>query len=102
MKDGDLARARMNEAEACFILAARNYNDKTAADGNFHFHFQVLIFSIKKYARKNVMIYIFYSILFNFFFQLYYRAYHIAFVGGEGFCSKCATIRSNISVSQKQ
>lgn len=32
LKDGDLARARMNEAEACFILAARNYNDKTAAD----------------------------------------------------------------------
>lgn len=32
MKDGDLARARMNEAEACFILAARNYADKTAAD----------------------------------------------------------------------
>lgn len=29
----------MNEAEACFILAARNYNDKTAADGIF-FHFQ--------------------------------------------------------------
>lgn len=32
MKDTDLIRARMNEAEACFILAARNYADKTAAD----------------------------------------------------------------------
>ncbi|XP_056631344.1 potassium channel subfamily T member 2 [Diorhabda sublineata] len=32
LKDTDLARARMNEAEACFILAARNYADKTAAD----------------------------------------------------------------------
>lgn len=32
MKDGDLIRARMAEAEACFILAARNYADKTAAD----------------------------------------------------------------------
>lgn len=31
LKDGDLSRARMNEAEACFILAARNYADKTAA-----------------------------------------------------------------------
>ncbi|KAJ4438698.1 hypothetical protein ANN_14645 [Periplaneta americana] len=31
LKDGDLARARMNEAEACFVLAARNYADKTAA-----------------------------------------------------------------------
>ncbi|CAB0028981.1 unnamed protein product [Trichogramma brassicae] len=31
LKDGDLA-ARMNEAEACFVLAARNYADKTAAD----------------------------------------------------------------------
>ncbi|XP_065161092.1 potassium channel subfamily T member 2 isoform X4 [Atheta coriaria] len=32
LKDGDLIRARMNEAEACFVLAARNYADKTAAD----------------------------------------------------------------------
>ncbi|XP_070494364.1 potassium channel subfamily T member 2 isoform X2 [Chironomus tepperi] len=32
LKDGDLIRARMAEAEACFILAARNYADKTAAD----------------------------------------------------------------------
>ncbi|CAF4751971.1 unnamed protein product [Pieris macdunnoughi] len=32
LKDSDLIRARMNEAEACFILAARNYADKTAAD----------------------------------------------------------------------
>ena len=31
LKDADLARVRMNEAEACFILAARNYGDKTAA-----------------------------------------------------------------------
>lgn len=31
LKDSDLARARMNEAEACFVLAARNYADKTAA-----------------------------------------------------------------------
>ncbi|ODN05382.1 Potassium channel subfamily T member 2 [Orchesella cincta] len=32
LKDGDLTRARMGEAEACFILAARSYADKTAAD----------------------------------------------------------------------
>ena len=31
LKDDDLARARMNEAKACFILADRNYRDKTAA-----------------------------------------------------------------------
>lgn len=31
LKDGDLTRARMSEAEACFILAARTYADKTAA-----------------------------------------------------------------------
>jgi len=31
LKDADLARARMNESEACFVLAARNYCDKTAA-----------------------------------------------------------------------
>ena len=33
LKDGDLNRARMNDAEACFILAARSYADKTAAVG---------------------------------------------------------------------
>uniref|UniRef100_T1J7B9 RCK N-terminal domain-containing protein n=1 Tax=Strigamia maritima TaxID=126957 RepID=T1J7B9_STRMM len=32
LRDTDLTRARMSEAEACFILAARNYADKTAAD----------------------------------------------------------------------
>ncbi|XP_047741157.1 potassium channel subfamily T member 2, partial [Hyalella azteca] len=32
LQDGDLTRARMSEAEACFILAARHYADKTAAD----------------------------------------------------------------------
>jgi hypothetical protein len=32
LKDGDLVRARMSEANACFILAARNYQDKMAAD----------------------------------------------------------------------
>lgn len=37
LKDGDLSRARMNEAEACFVLAARNYADKTAAVRKFIF-----------------------------------------------------------------
>ncbi|CAG2167404.1 unnamed protein product [Oppiella nova] len=32
LKDTDLTRARMNAAEACFILAARNYIDRSAAD----------------------------------------------------------------------
>ncbi|XP_076336746.1 potassium channel subfamily T member 2-like isoform X3 [Tachypleus tridentatus] len=32
MKDADLTRARMNAAEACFILTARNYADRSAAD----------------------------------------------------------------------
>ncbi|KAK7502655.1 hypothetical protein BaRGS_00006230 [Batillaria attramentaria] len=32
LKDADLARCRMQDAEACFILAARNYADKMAAD----------------------------------------------------------------------
>ncbi|KAG0421536.1 hypothetical protein HPB47_002586, partial [Ixodes persulcatus] len=32
LKDTDLTRARMNAAEACFMLAARNYADLTAAD----------------------------------------------------------------------
>jgi len=35
LKDADLARARMNDAEACFVLAARNYCDKTAAVSSF-------------------------------------------------------------------
>lgn len=32
LKATDLIRARMQSAEACFILAARNYNDRSAAD----------------------------------------------------------------------
>ncbi|XP_074653905.1 potassium channel subfamily T member 2-like isoform X3 [Tubulanus polymorphus] len=32
LKDSDLTRCRMQDAEACFILAARNYADRTAAD----------------------------------------------------------------------
>ncbi|XP_064458746.1 potassium channel subfamily T member 2-like isoform X4 [Ornithodoros turicata] len=32
LKDTDLTRARMNAAEACFMLAARNYADLAAAD----------------------------------------------------------------------
>ncbi|RWS23542.1 potassium channel subfamily T member 2-like protein, partial [Leptotrombidium deliense] len=32
LKDADLIRARVTEAEACFILAARNYADRSAAD----------------------------------------------------------------------
>ena len=31
LKDTDLARCRMQDAEACFILAARNYSDRHAA-----------------------------------------------------------------------
>ena len=31
LKDTDLTRAKMNAAEACFILASRNYNDRSAA-----------------------------------------------------------------------
>jgi len=36
LKDGDLSRARMSDAKACFVLAARNYADKTAAVNIFH------------------------------------------------------------------
>ncbi|XP_064649247.1 potassium channel subfamily T member 2-like isoform X8 [Lineus longissimus] len=32
LKDADLTRCRMQEAEACFILTARNYADKNAVD----------------------------------------------------------------------
>lgn len=41
LKDADLARARMNEAEACFVLAARNYADKTAAVSRINHFFLV-------------------------------------------------------------
>ncbi|GFV49250.1 hypothetical protein TNCV_237841 [Trichonephila clavipes] len=37
LKDTDLTRARMNAAEACFILAARNYVDRCAAVCELHF-----------------------------------------------------------------
>ncbi|KAH0811954.1 hypothetical protein GEV33_010837 [Tenebrio molitor] len=48
LKDGDLARARMNEAEACFVLAARNYADKTAADVERNAFFDKGIGAIEK------------------------------------------------------
>lgn len=32
LKDSDLNRCRMQEAEACFIIAERNISDRTAAD----------------------------------------------------------------------
>lgn len=32
LKDTDLSRCRVQDAEACFMTAARNYTDKTAAD----------------------------------------------------------------------
>lgn len=50
LKDGDLVRARMNEAEACFILAARNYADKTAAV-SFIYITSVCIFKYKRLIR---------------------------------------------------
>ncbi|XP_034935518.1 potassium channel subfamily T member 2 isoform X5 [Chelonus insularis] len=46
LKDGDLVRARMNDAEACFVLAARNYADKTAADE----HTILRSWAVKDYA----------------------------------------------------
>ncbi|XP_037082349.1 potassium channel subfamily T member 2-like [Pollicipes pollicipes] len=46
LKDGDLNRARMNDAEACFILAARSYADKTAADD----HTIVRSWAVKDFA----------------------------------------------------
>ncbi|KAK2174256.1 hypothetical protein NP493_815g00002 [Ridgeia piscesae] len=32
LKDADMSRCRMQDAEACFLIASRNYTDKTAAD----------------------------------------------------------------------
>ncbi|XP_057341471.1 potassium channel subfamily T member 2 isoform X8 [Microplitis mediator] len=46
LKDGDLVRARMMDAEACFVLAARNYADKTAADE----HTILRSWAVKDYA----------------------------------------------------
>lgn len=46
LKDTDLMRARMGEAEACFILAARNYADKGAADE----HTILRSWAVKDYA----------------------------------------------------
>ena len=48
LKDADLVRARMGESEACFILAARNYADKTAADE----HTILRSWAVKDYAPK--------------------------------------------------
>ncbi|CAL8082842.1 unnamed protein product [Orchesella dallaii] len=46
LKDTDLMRARMGESEACFILAARNYADKGAADE----HTILRSWAVKDYA----------------------------------------------------
>ncbi|XP_050055590.1 potassium channel subfamily T member 2 isoform X3 [Aphis gossypii] len=46
LKDGDLSRARMSDAKACFVLAARNYADKTAADE----HTILRSWAVKDYA----------------------------------------------------
>ncbi|GAB6031498.1 hypothetical protein CHUAL_009271 [Chamberlinius hualienensis] len=48
LRDQDLTRARMSEAEACFILAARNYADKTAADE----HTILRSWAVKDFAPK--------------------------------------------------
>lgn len=53
LKDADLTRARMGEAEACFILAARNYQDKMAADE----HTILRAWAVKDYC-KNVPQYV--------------------------------------------
>ncbi|XP_050535065.1 potassium channel subfamily T member 2 isoform X3 [Daktulosphaira vitifoliae] len=46
LKDGDLSRARMSDAKACFVLAARNYADKAAADE----HTILRSWAVKDYA----------------------------------------------------
>ena len=57
LKDADLARARMNDAEACFVLAARNYCDKTAAVSSA-FYLMILL----PYAFFNIPLSIYYSL----------------------------------------
>lgn len=56
LKDGDLSRARMNEAEACFILAARNYADKTAAV-SFNYRRSKITFF---FSNKRIFILVYY------------------------------------------
>ncbi|XP_064616919.1 potassium channel subfamily T member 2-like [Liolophura sinensis] len=48
LKDSDLARCRMQDAEACFVLAARNYIDRTAADQ----HTILRSWAVKDYAPE--------------------------------------------------
>lgn len=75
MKDGDLVRARMNEAEACFILAARNYADKTAADE----HTILRSWAVKDYA-PNVPQYVqIFRQVFIMIFKLIYNGIYVLF-----------------------
>lgn len=53
LKDGDLARARMNEAEACFVLAARNYADKTAAVSSINYFKMLRIVLPYRYVMES-------------------------------------------------
>lgn len=63
LKDTDLIRARMNEAEACFILAARNYADKTAADEHTILRYYYFIHAVNMHLHMFIILYtVFYPV----------------------------------------
>lgn len=85
LKDGDLSRARMSDAKACFVLAARNYADKAAAVFVLFFYRDATNFN--QHAR---------GVFFFFFFKTG-RTHDTAFVGSQGLRPDRTPIRSNIS-----
>lgn len=77
LKDGDLSRARMSDAKACFVLAARNYADKAAA---VRISLIINLKLVLIYARVTIG-----------------RTHNSAFVGRQRLCPNCSSIRSNFS-----
>lgn len=82
LKDGDLSRARMSDAKACFVLAARNYADKAAAV--ILFSLDILTIKLKLPLNVNIG-----------------RTHDIAFMGSQGLRSNCSSIRANFSTRKQ-
>lgn len=83
LKDGDLSRARMSDAKACFVLAARNYADKAAAV-ILLFSLKILKITIKLTLNVNIG-----------------RTHNIAFMGRQGLRPNCSSVRTNFSTRKQ-
>lgn len=96
LKDGDLSRARMSDAKACFVLAARNYADKAAAVFFFlWFYFGFIETALILIATPGGVGGIYCSP------SKTGRTYDTPFVGRQGLRPDRTPIRSNISAGKQ-